>query len=453
MTRRWFRLQATGDDDKTDKIKALEEAMKFHKLQEKFTLLALLDGFFGRAHLYIDTGDTDDRDLLKLPLPVDPRMIVKGGLKGLRVVEPMWCYPNAYNAQDPLKESFYLPQTWWVMGKEIHRTRLLPFINREMPDMMKPAYSFAGLSLSQMAKPYVDNWLRTRQSVSDLIHSFSTPVLQTHMGAVLNGGATANLKMRAALFNYMRDNNNLMVIDKTTEDFKNVSAPLGALDHLQAQSQEHMASAVGIPLVVLLGISPSGLNATSEGELQVWAQFIHAAQGSFFDANLTTILNILQLHLFGEIDPAITHAWEPLRELSEEEESTAEKTQADIDAVYINAGVLSPDEIRQRLAGEADSPYQGLDLDSPAPPPPNQEPDPLGGAGGGMGGMGGPPGAPANDPRCRWCRHGRARHGHQRARRRQRAANFQRPRGDRIGRRLGSGAQSQQGWPRRRPGD
>ena len=49
-----------------------------------------------------------------------------------------------------------------------------------------------------------------------------------------------------------------------------------------------MASAVGIPLVVLLGISPSGLNATSEGELQVWAQFIHAAQGSFFDAHLTT---------------------------------------------------------------------------------------------------------------------------------------------------------------------
>jgi phage-related protein (TIGR01555 family) len=404
MTRRWFRLQATGEDDKTDKIKALEELMKFHKLQEKFTLLALLDGFFGRGHLYIDTGQTDDTQLLKLPLPIDPRTIRKGSLKGIRVIEPMWAYPHMYNANDPLRENFYLPQSWWVMGKEIHRTRLLPFIGREMPDMLKPAYSFAGLSLSQMAKPYVDNWLRTRQSVSDLIHSFSTPVMMTNMGSVLNAGASAQLKMRAALFNYLRDNNNLMVLDKTTEDFKNVSAPLGALDHLQAQSQEHMASAVGIPLVVLLGISPSGLNATSEGELQVWAQFIHAAQGSFFDAHLTTILNVMQLHLFGEIDPSITHAWEPLRELSEEEEKTAEKTQADIDAVYVNAGVLSPDEIRQRLSGEADSPYQGLDLDTPAPPPPQQEQDPMGGgggapdplgggAGGGAGGPGGPPGA------------------------------------------------------------
>ena len=394
MTRRWFRLQATGEDDKTDKIAQLEECIKHHKLQEKFTLLALLDGFFGRGHLYIDTGDTGDVDLLKLPLPTDPRMITKGSLKGLRVVEPMWCYPHMFNANDPLRENFYLPPSWWVMGKEIHRTRLLPFIGREMPDMLKPAYSFAGLSLSQMAKPYVDNWLRTRQSVSDLIHSFSTPVMMTNMGAVLNSGATAQLKMRAALFNYMRDNNNLMVLNKDTEDFKNVSAPLGALDHLQAQSQEHMASAVGIPLVVLLGISPSGLNATSEGELQVWAQFIHAAQGSFFDAHLTTVLNVMQLHLFGEIDPSITHAWEPLRELSEEEELAAEKTQSDIDAAYVNMGVLSPDEIRQRLSGEADSPYQGLDLDTPAPPPPQQEMDPLGGAGGGPGGPAGGPGGP-----------------------------------------------------------
>ncbi|WP_198327721.1 hypothetical protein [Mesorhizobium sp. WSM1497] len=34
---------------------------------------------------------------------------------------------------------------------------------------MKPTYSFGGLSLSQMVKPYVDNWLETRQSVNDII--------------------------------------------------------------------------------------------------------------------------------------------------------------------------------------------------------------------------------------------------------------------------------------------
>jgi hypothetical protein len=402
MTRRWFKLIATGDDDKTDKITALEACMREHKLQEKFALLALLDGFFGRAHLYIDTGVGDDLDQMKLPLLIDPRVIGKNGLKALRVIEPMWCYANRYNANDPLRSDFYLPQSWYVMGKEIHRTRILPFISREMPDMLKPAYSFGGLSLSQMAKPYVDNWLRTRQSVSDLVHSFSTPVLMTNMGSVMNAGASQALQMRAALFNYLRDNNNMMVVDKTTEDFKNVAAPLGSLDHLQAQSQEHISSAVGIPLVVLTGISPSGLNSSSEFELQVWAQWIHANQTSFFDANLKLILDVMQLDQFGEIDPDISHAWEPLEELSEAEKATADKTKADTDVAYINAGVLSPDEVRQNLSGEAESPYPGLDLEGPAPPPPQQEQDPLAGAPGGdpegggappgPGGPGGPPG-------------------------------------------------------------
>jgi hypothetical protein len=379
MTRRWLRLQATGDDDKSDKIRVLEDKLREHKVQEKFAELALLDGFFGRAHLYIDTGVTEDADTMRLPLVIDPRTVPKGCLKALRVVEPMWVYPNRYNSDRPLQADFYVPQTWYVMSQEVHRTRLLPFIMRQMPDMLKPAYSFGGMSLSQMAKPYVDNWLRTRQSVSDLVHSFSTPVLMTNMGSVMNAGASAALQMRASLFNYLRDNNNMMVLDKTTEDFKNVSAPLGSIDHLQAQAQEHIASISGIPLVVLTGITPSGLNATSDSELQVWAQKVNALQSSFFDANLRIILDVMQLDEFGVIDPGITHAWEPLRELSEQEIGDAEKQQADTDAVYVNAGVLSPDEIRQRLASEPDSPYQGLDLSTPAPEPPQEEMDPLGG--------------------------------------------------------------------------
>jgi uncharacterized protein len=381
MTRRWFKLQTVGEDDKSDKITALNAAIDKHELKGKFRRLAELDGFFGRAHLYIDTGSTNDREILKAPLIVDARVIGKGCLKALHVIEPQWIYPALYNSTEPLEADYYVPATWFVMGKEVHRSRLLTFIAREMADMFKPSYAFGGLSLSQMAKPYIDNWLRTRQSVSDLVHSFSVPVLGTNMGAILNSGAAGDFRRRAQLFNGMRDNNNLMMIDKTTEAFENVSTPLGSLDRLQAQSQEHIASVAGMPLVILLGITPTGLNPSSEGELQAWAQFVHAAQTNFFDRHLRTILRVLQLDLFGEIDPDITHAWEPLEELNEKERNEANKQEADTDVLYVNAGVLGPDEVRQKLANEPDSPYQGLDLDSPAPGPPDQEEDPLGGPG------------------------------------------------------------------------
>src|SRR6202011_2503289 len=111
-----------------------------------------------------------------------------GSLKRLRVIEPVWTYPSNYNATDPLKPDWYKPSSWFVQGKEVHSTRLLTFIGREVPDLLKPAYSFGGLALSQMAKPYVDNWLRTRQSVADIIRAFSVFLLKTNLGESLQAG-------------------------------------------------------------------------------------------------------------------------------------------------------------------------------------------------------------------------------------------------------------------------
>lgn len=54
-------------------------------------------------------------------------------------------------------------------------------MSHDVLDILKPTYNFGGLSLAQMTKPYVDNWLRTRQSVSDQINAFSVVALSTNM--------------------------------------------------------------------------------------------------------------------------------------------------------------------------------------------------------------------------------------------------------------------------------
>jgi hypothetical protein len=108
-----------------------------------------VDGGFGRSHIYLDTGQTDDRDELKLPLgngtnAMSKAKVGKGSPKRIRVIEPVWTYPSRYNATDPLKPDWYKPSSWFVQGKEVHSTRLLTFIGREVPDLLKPAYSFGG---------------------------------------------------------------------------------------------------------------------------------------------------------------------------------------------------------------------------------------------------------------------------------------------------------------------
>jgi len=367
MTRKWIRFRSKGDDDKTDKISQIEEAFEKLCVRDVFKRLATQDGFFGRAHLYIDTGATEDTDELKTPIgngwdDVSKSKVKKGSLKRLSTVEAAWCYPTGYNTNDPLRPDWYKPDMWFVMGKEIHVSRFILFVQREVPDLLKPAYSFGGLSMTQIATPYVNNWLRARQSVSDLIQRFSVSGLATNLNETIQADGDQLFK-RLAVFTQCRDNNGVMALDKDTEEFFNVAVPLGNLDKLQAQAQEQMCSISRIPVIKLLGIQPSGLNASSEGELTAFADMISAAQEAYFRTPLNAVLGFVMLSEFGDVDDDITFEFQPLEEMNEKELAEIEKIEAETDTLLIDGGVISPLEVRQRIAAEVDSPYSNLDVD------------------------------------------------------------------------------------------
>jgi phage-related protein (TIGR01555 family) len=292
---------------------------------------------------------------------IDKAKITKGSLIGFRIVEPVWTYPSMYNSTNPLGADFYRPSSWFVMGKNVHASRLLMLTSRPVPDMLKASYNFGGLSLSQLAEPYVNNWLRTRDSVGDLVHSFSISGICTNMAAELSGASSTTLSDRAKLFNDLRDNRGVFLLDKDSEEFFQFNTPLSGLDALQAQAQEQMASVSNIPLVKLLGISPAGLNASSEGEIRVFYDYIHAEQEKSFQEPLKTILDILQLDMYGEIDPEITSEFEELYQLDELQRATVRKTEADTDAVLITAAVISPDDARERLIADKSNGYVALE--------------------------------------------------------------------------------------------
>jgi phage-related protein (TIGR01555 family) len=373
MTRKWIKLVSTGDADKSDKIAKLEKALKKYKVRALFRKAAELDGFFGRGQIYIDVKTpsggvaSEDPDELKTVLIRDKAKIAKGSLRGFKAIEPVWTYPSAYNSTNPLAPDYYKPSAWFVMGKTVHASRLIMFVSREVPDMLKAAYNFGGISMSQLAEPYVSHWLRTRNSVSDMLHSFSICGIKTNMEGVLAGGAGEEMFKRAQLFGRTRDNSNLFMLDKDSEEFFQYNTPLSGLDALQAQSQEQMASVSNIPLVKLLGITPAGLNANSDGEIRVFYDFIHSLQEDLFGDPLTKVLEVVQLSEFGEIDDDIGYEFVPLYQLTDIEKATKRKTDADTDAVLINAGVISPDESRARLAADPDNAYHSLDLNDPAP--------------------------------------------------------------------------------------
>lgn len=408
MTRKWIRLRGTNDEstkedkpdqqrnerddardrsgepprsesrnkDIEDKIKELDDFLEEIKVRAWFQDAAAQDSFFGLSHLYLDLKGVDLNNLQDPELKTDigngsdaasKAKLGKNCLRGLRTIEPIWVYPTTYNAVNPLLPSWYDPQVWYVMGTEIHKSRLLSFMGRPVPDILKPAYAFGGLAMTQMAQPYVDIWLRTRESVGEIIHAFSVMILMTNMATTTQpggaGGGGGDILARMAIADMLRDNQGMMVIDKATEDFKNISAPLGGLDELQAQAQEHMFSVGRIPAVKFAGIQPKGLNATSEGEMRAFYDTIIGEQNHLFRPNLTSVIDIAQISLWGACDKDITYDFVPLWELTEKEKSEKRKVDAETAQIHIDTGTISQEEERTRIANDPESGYAFIDPD------------------------------------------------------------------------------------------
>ncbi len=377
MTRKWISIKGEGDN-KSKEAQALNDAQESFKLRDRFRSALELDGIFGVSFIYIDLYMPGSKkipvweDAAELMKPLTPTKdkIGKGMLRGFKVLDPTWMAPNVYDATNPMSDTFYKPQIWWIMGKQVHTSRLITIISRPVPDLLKPAYNFGGLSLLQLMKPYVDNWLSTRQAVNDLINAFTVWVLSTNMESVLqddlSGTGGVGFENRIDLFANTMNNRGVMAIDKDTEMLENISAPLGSLDKLQAQAQEHMSAPSRIPLVKLFGITPAGLNASSDGEIRTFYDSVHGMQQRVIGDGISLALKIIQLHETGTIDEELTHEFVELWQLDRAGQAAAEKTEADTDAVLIGAGVIAPEESRNRIALE-DGPYSGLEGPPPEP--------------------------------------------------------------------------------------
>lgn len=357
LTRTWIELNGAEES----KLLELKEAIKKFDVRGLLRRMAELDGFFGRGQIYVGIKGQESDIRRQTPLLYGPENIPKGSLRTLKAIEPVWTTPYMYNAIDPTKDDFYKPEAWYVLGKKTHATRLLTFIARPLPDLLKPSYNFGGLSLSQLIQPYVVRWLKTVDSVNRLVSNFSISGLKTNMQAALEGGDTGDqLVRRAQLYSSMRDNRGLMLLDKESEDFFQYNTPLSALPELQAQAQEHMAAPTHIPLIKLTGITPSGLNASSEGELTVFYEFCGTTRQHFFDPNLTIILRVIQCHLWGAVDEKIGYYWCALDEPSQKELAEMRAKDATAASTYLTTGVISEDDQRVRLKNDPNSGYRFL---------------------------------------------------------------------------------------------
>lgn len=367
MTRKFVEWTYDDDDgndaEKKEKlITEMQQQSEKYKLKEVFNDALVKDGNFGGCLIYIDVGDLDDEEAAE-PLVLKKETFKKGSFRGFKVIEPINIYPGSYNTSDPTSKDYFKPEYWYILGRRYHASRFIYIASNEAPLLLKPAYNFFGIPRAQLALDYVAQFVANRESAQELLNKFSLTCWKTNMGQELQGKSLGDLTNRAKLFNKMKHNSGVMLLDKETEDMVQINTPLGGVREIVEMSLNLLTAVWRIPKIKYLGEGEGGLNASSVEQMRSFYDFILSQKEKVLTQPMETVLKIFQLNLGYDINEALGFKFPSLVEMDESERANLNKLQADRDNIYLAAGVLSQEEVRQRLSMDKDSGYSMIDID------------------------------------------------------------------------------------------
>lgn len=362
MTKKWIEIkrgEESAEDD--DRVKTLMSALNDFGIPKLFNEAAEKCDFDGGCLIFIDTGEEDKA--LEEPLHADPALFSGKRIKRFTLVEAINLYPGLYNATDPLAPDYFTPTHWLVLGKRIHRSRLLYFAPNKVNLLLRPAYNFFGIPASQLCLDYVAHFTKTREAAQRLLTKFSLTVFKSDMSAILGGGGADNFDRRMAYLTQWRDNDMILAIDMEREDVVKLETPISGVTDIVRQSLEFVSMVFRMPVTKFLGISPAGMNATGESDMRNFYDHVESKQEKVLRRPLDKVLDLLQLHLFGEIDPEIKAVFCPLSDEDDSQKAMTQKTKMDTLAVAVQSAIVSEEEARQAIVDDPDSPLNFITPD------------------------------------------------------------------------------------------
>ena len=356
MTEKGWKL-TTEKEESREKIKFLESELNRLNVKDMFYKAICNNGYMGGCLVGMDYEGEKAEDLVNaVPLTADGLLGKK--IKGLRLLEAFNISPGEYNSTNPMSQNYYNPQTWFVMGVPIHRSRVLYFSQNELPTLLKPAYNFFGIPLTQTVLDVVSHFTECREAEARLLTKFSLTIFKTNLNAqILSGADWASIDRRLNHFAKNRNNDGVLLIDKEEEEVDVKITALSGVREIVSQAMEFVAAMFQEPATKLWGIAPQGMNATGESDLENHYKHISSQQERQLRKPLERLVKILQLIEYGEIDESISVEFNPLSEKSEEAMATLRRTQAETDNLYISMGALAPEEVREELKTRDNSPY------------------------------------------------------------------------------------------------
>lgn len=354
MTRKWIELEGCEDAEKLTELKDLIDN-KYH-LKDLFHQAFATTGYMGGAFIYLKTSVASEEDKADCPLVISDLSaeLEKDKVLKFILVDPVNVSPLEYNCVDPLEDDYMKPTKWVVLGKIVHHSRMLSIIDNEPPLLLKPNYNFLGIPQAQILWDYVIHFNKCRVEAANLLRKVALLNVQTDMDEVLqNSEGVALLDRKMDILARYRDNDSVFVTDKDSEGVQNIQTSIAGCTDVVRQALEMIAAINRTPAVKLLGISPSGFNATGESDIRNYYDYIHSKQELHHD-QIQKCIEAIQLVEYGFIDTSIGFRFCPLDEENKASQAMTAQTKISALTQLVDRQAMSAEELRQAVKADAD---------------------------------------------------------------------------------------------------
>lgn len=397
MVRKWIELTVElGDPDLSENESEASDDMlqALNDLDAKGACRAALTwaNVFGGSLMFIgaDDGGGSDEDALAKPLAEDR-------IRSIEFLEVFDRFDvqieSEYDDKADLGK-FGKPKTYQIVNYQgtrgatlsnvtIHETRFLrfdgPLTSKRRIVRNNGWNDSIYTKLLDVLSDFGSSW----GGVAALLQDFAQAIFKMKGLADIIGSDADNIVQgRMQTMDLCRSVMRMIPIDADLEDFQRMTTPVGGLAELMDRLMLRMSAAAQMPVTILFGISPSGLNTTAEGDLSIWDDRVSSKQEIDLRPPLTRLIELLFKAADGPTKGKEPKGWEyqfnPLRQPTEKESAEARKTQMETDTGYIDTNVLEPDEVAQsRFGGESYSFETTLDKEARAKEAAEPEPEPV----------------------------------------------------------------------------
>ncbi len=257
----------------------------------------------------------------------------------------------------------------------IHRSRLVIWPGAMTDAQRKREIGGWDYSVLQRAFDALKTGGSFWKSAENLMHEASIGVYSIPglYATVMSPEQRQALDARIAYSNRVRSAGRMMVLD-ASEKYERVNSSFAGVADLTDRAMKRIAAAAEIPVTVLLGEAPAGLNATGDSDLRWFLMRVKAYQQQVLEPRIVRMLRPL---LAQEDSPAhgkdlseMTLRWPELWSPSAKERAEIYSATSTADVALVDRGIIAPEEAASRFGDDGYS--QDIVVDQTlreAPPP------------------------------------------------------------------------------------